>query len=168
MCDLFVHGTGGARYDRAMELWMMDWLGVEVGSIAVVTADVRLPLLPPDAIDLTAEQAMHEARALWHDPMGNGSSDAPSEVKRQLVAAINELPRNSPQRRAHFLAMHERLAAVRIDRRETIEAARLRAEKAKRHVNDLAIANRRDWPFPLYPDALMDELAVAARNAVGQ
>jgi hypothetical protein len=48
MCDLFVHGTGGANYDRAMERWIADWLGVTPGAIAVASADVYLPLCDPD------------------------------------------------------------------------------------------------------------------------
>ena len=36
MCDLFVHGTGGAAYDTVMEAWISSWLGVTPAPIGVV------------------------------------------------------------------------------------------------------------------------------------
>lgn len=68
MCDLFVHGTGGARYDRAMELWIHDWLGVDVAPIVVATATAHLPLGDPDEPRLDRDAEIAAARRLWHDP----------------------------------------------------------------------------------------------------
>jgi len=168
MCDLFIHGTGGAVYDRAMELWMKDWLGIDVGSIAVVTATLRLPLLPTDAelIDLAAAQAA--ARRWWHDPQrSENSAGGLDPAKREMLEAIQVAPRNSSRRRAAFIKMHEQLDALRQANGEAVHQALERVQKAKRQAADRAIARRRDWAFPLYPDAQINELAQRARREAG-
>ena len=43
-CELFVHGTGGAVYDKATERWIGAWLSARLAPSVSVTADVRLPL----------------------------------------------------------------------------------------------------------------------------
>ncbi len=161
MCDLFVHGTGGAIYDRAMELWVRDWLGVEAGSIAVVTADVRLPLSQDEeSIDLVS--AIGAARRAWHDPdLLNDPKprSGPSRTKEKLIREIEAMPRSSPLRRAKFLEMHDQLAQMRQSRAADLRAAQMRAEDGRRRAGDQAVAAKRDWTFPLYPTETIDELA---------
>jgi hypothetical protein len=156
MCDLFIHGTGGARYDRAMELWVRDWLGVEVAPIAVATATLRLPLMNEmNEIDL--ESARHEARRAWHDPDAT-RNPRPGHAKRAMLAEIDRRPRNTLQRRSAFHQMHDRLEELRIEHSDRVNAAQERVERARRVAADADVAQRRDWPFPLYPDAMIDEI----------
>jgi hypothetical protein len=179
MCDLFVHGTGGAIYDRAMELWMKDWLGIDVGSIAVATADLRLPLMSGQP-RLLAVDGEHDpqttpvkfvmwsrARNLWHDPEAPYRADAsgPGPVKTAMLKEIAMLPRNSIERRAAFRTMHEALGRLREANPGVLEAHR-NAELASRLDADLQIAQQRDWPFPVYPDAMIDDLAKAATKCL--
>jgi hypothetical protein len=166
MCDLFIHGTGGANYDRAMERWIKDWLGIDVGSIAVATADVRLPLTDDkDQIDVHA--ARMEARRLWHDPDSNEHSTHPSVPKRELLRVIEAAPRHSLARSSAFVTMHERLARLRAAHAEAITQSQQAVREAQRHAANLAIAQRRDWAFPLYPREMIDELNAEARLVAG-
>lgn len=165
MCDLFIHGTGGANYDRAMELWIREWLGVEVGSIAMATADVRLPLIEDDAEPIDVATALAQARRTWHDPLSDEDDAHPSANKARLLEAIAASPRDSSGRRAAFLAMHQELAAERGRREPRVRAVQARLETARRQSADMAIANRRDWAFSLYPHEMIDELAAQARAA---
>lgn len=167
MCDLFIHGTGGAAYDRTMEIWIKDWLGIDVGSIAVVSATLRLPLMPDGEERLDVEEQVRNVRRLWHDPEQDGPS-FPKAMKRAMLEEIDRLPRNSPQRKAAFLAMHERLQQMRAETRQLIEEAQQRVERAKRQAADWAIAQRRDWAFALYPSDMLDALASEAQRAVRQ
>src|SRR5690606_40978326 len=43
LCDLFIHGTGGGRYDQVTERWMYEWLKVKLAPMAVATASIHLP-----------------------------------------------------------------------------------------------------------------------------
>ena len=164
MCDLFIHGTGGAVYDRAMELWIQDWLGVGVGSKTIVSADLRLPLLSEEDSAVNVVQAVAAARRMWHDPESASSEGQRSARKMQMVSAIDQQPRNSLARRAQFVAMHQELESLRGKHADAISQTQNVAQQAKRLATDLAIAQRRDWAFPLYPPLMIDDLA----RAVGE
>lgn len=163
MCDLFIHGTGGARYDRAMERWIRNWLGVDVAPIAVTTATVTLPLMDHAPNDLDAARA--SVRKAWHDPEALTNETSLGECKRELLHEIERLPRNSPERKAAFFHMHHELSQLREQHRDAIEQARQAFERA-RHESDAAmIAQRRDWAFPLYDRESIDELVATVCDA---
>jgi hypothetical protein len=166
MCDLFIHGTGGANYDRAMERWIKDWLGVDVGAIAVATADVRLPL-GEGGVQLDVNEARALARRSWHDPASMSNQSHPSRDKSQLLESVNAASRNSLARHAAFVAMHERLSHERASRREDIERSRQVLRNAERHAANGRIAQRRDWAFPLYPREMIDAMNADARRVAG-
>lgn len=169
VCDLFVHGTGGARYDRAMEHWVRSWLGLEPAPIAVVTATLRLGLASPGGEGADVAAALAAARRAWHDPASSAARDIPGAgaVKRALLARIDGEPRGSAARRAAYLTMHERLGELRTEHAGEVEAARQRAAAALREAAAAPIADRRTWPFALYADEMIDELAEAVSDAVG-
>jgi hypothetical protein len=162
MCDLFIHGTGGAAYDVAMERWIRSWLGLEVGSIAVATATMRLPLMGNMVTVPNFRAALQEARHAWHDPMA--ADGRPSAAKRGMIAEIERAPRNSSERKAKFLAMHDQLQNWRHEQDAEVRSAQQRVEAMRRLASDLQIAMRRDWAFSLYPAAMLDRLNDRAQN----
>ena len=166
MCDLFVHGTGGARYDRAMEHWLDHWLGVRPASIAIATASLRLPLGTLDAEPVAVEVAQRAARRVWHDPETTDSMPGPE--KTALLAAINAAPRRSRDRLDAFRRMHARLEVLRGEQARRVADAREQVEVARRHAREAPIAARRDWAFPLYPPTMIDALAGSVGDLLKQ
>jgi hypothetical protein len=172
MCDVFIHGTGGANYDRAMELWIHNWLGVQVAPVAVATATLHLPLMN-DQQHMTAEQdshrtveqALHAARHAWHDPEAAAMQQQMGARKAELLQMIDALPRRSTKRKAAFFEMHRVLDELRTAHHDVVMHASQRAEQARRMVEDARIARRRDWPFPLYPIAMIDQLSQVISRA---
>jgi hypothetical protein len=171
MCDLFIHGRGGANYDRAMERWLEDWLGVRAGRIAAVSADVHLPLRDAAAAAvLDPHAARNRLRHLWHNPEAAVAdtsripSAMPGDRKQRALEKINQLERGDPRKRAAFLAMHEELAALRQNASAAIEKAEHDSENALRAAADERIAQRRDWAFPLYPPDQIDRLQEQVRS----
>jgi hypothetical protein len=164
MCDLFVHGTGGANYDRAMERWIGNWLGVQPSAIAIASADVFLPLRDPGEPAIDSVEATLEARRVWHDPEPT-NGEAPGPVKRELLEAIEQAPSGSLRRRKAFFSMHKQLDQLRGVHGGVVEQAQRRAERAHRQQKDASIAQRRDWAFPLYTDEQISELAAAVADA---
>lgn len=165
MCDLFVHGTGGAAYDRAMEIWLERWLGVRPAPIAVATATLRLPLRPEGAAAASSDRASSALRKLWHDPADEGR--APSKAKQAILERIRAAPRRSAQRRELFAMLHRYLAEARRTHESAIGAARDRLEHARRARAETPILERRTWAFPLYPRAMIDELAAEVARRAG-
>ncbi len=166
MCDLFVHGTGGARYDVAMERWAESWLGVTPAPAAVATATLRLPLRDRKERALPLAAARWRARRAIHDPEGAPASPGPR--KQALLAAINAAPRDSRERREAYRALHRELESLRGVRPQLAELAQRDVERAHRAARDAPIADRRDWPFPLYPPEMINALAQAIRAQIGK
>jgi hypothetical protein len=166
VCDVFIHGFGGARYDPAMEKWIESWLGAAPQPTVMVSATLRLTLASPDEARLDERNEQHRLRHLWHDPAASepskSSGDSKSQIsnlKLQMLNAIDAAPRNSIERRNLFLEMHERLAALRRERDDELAAARARLERARQQQRERDIVERRTWPFPFYPAAMIEELA---------
>lgn len=158
-CEVFIHGTGGAEYDRASEAWLRAWLTPKpwtdlLSRLARSTTATATLLLPLGVEPITEEEL---ARARWrahharHNPADLGDKAA-QQAKLAHVAMLRDLPRNSHARAEAFRTLHSSLVAARrghqqqladLDRAAADIAARARAGR---------IAADRTWPFPLYPE----------------
>jgi hypothetical protein len=167
MCDLFVHGTGGGRYDRAMELWIADWLGLTVAPKAVASATLTLDLQTNPPPPVTVAQAQRNLRRLEHDPESIEHERASiGPRKAMLLEAIQEAPRRSMARREAFHHLHETLRAMRDAAADAISAARRELEHAMQHDAEQPIVQRRTWAFPLYLTEQLDALHAAVRQRI--
>ena len=153
-CDLFLHGTGGARYDALMEGWIRQWLGLEVMPFMVVTADVRLPMPDLETISRLGQSLVARGRRAYHDPESlEAASAAPGPRKRAALQSIESAPRGSDARREAFVTMHETLATLRDNPRDASMAIADRVRDARR------TSARRDWDFIFHSDDVLDALA---------
>ena len=168
MCDLFVHGTGGARYDRAMERWLDGWLGLRPAPIATATASLRLPLGRPGERPVALVDAQRAARRAWHGPEAEAESgrQVPGPRKTDLLRAVNAAGRRSRERRRAYTRLHEALVDLRREHADSVDAARRGEAIARRQALEAPIVARRDWAFPLYPPEMIDDLAVEVRDRV--
>ena len=144
LCDVFIHGTGGARYDLAMERWIREAFGetarAALAPMAVATATRHAPLARfVPAFDAAATP--EALRALEQDPFGDDGA-----TKRALLAEIRG---NHAAKRSAFVAMRRRIAAARAARAAELAAlrARIAANAEARRIH--ALATDRTWPFPL-------------------
>lgn len=166
MCDLFVHGTGGAIYDRAMQLWIKNWLALDVSPIAVATATLHLPLGSPPEQRIDVAGVQQAMRRLWHDPQSGPTNESISSAKRDLIKQIEEAPRKSIERQQLFSKLQTYLNENRKINAKAIEKAQLQVEQAIRHQAEAPIIDCRSWAFTLYPREMIDELATAVHNSV--
>lgn len=159
--DLFVHGTGGRAYDRVMEQWMRDWLKLECAPMAVATANVFLPIAVP-AESEPVEQAIHTYRHVWHDPAAGEGGAHPSASKQAHLKAIEAMRNEDARaRREAFVEMHRVLASERSRCASALNRLARRIDHARCAARSRAVASRRDWGFPLYPDSVLRELRSA-------
>ncbi len=104
--DQFVHGIGGGRYDQVTDRLLSSHFGIDPPRFAVTTAT----LIFPGAVGQTrvcAPCVQQEGHKLRHDLLG--------DRKRQIVAAIDALPRRSVQRSLAFHNLHGALSAAAVD-----------------------------------------------------
>jgi hypothetical protein len=150
VADLFIHGRGGWRYDRVTERWFTTWLGVELRPMAMVSADLRLPI-GSDA------EPRERLRRRWHDPTWGGGSE-PSPEKTDRLRSIAAAGPRSRDRREAFLEMHAEL--------ERLRALNAVAPPPARGDDPAAVAARRDWTFPLHSPEAISALVGDVRRAV--
>lgn len=165
LCDLFIHGTGGAAYDRVTERWIELWLGRSLAPATMVTGDVLLPLQETGATDEQLAQARWRAHHARHDPAMLGEPSR-AEQKMALVAQIDRAPRLSEERAEAFGAMQALLASYRTDRREGLESLDDEVRRVERAVGARAIALDRTWAFPLHEQRAIDDLHHAVARAI--
>jgi len=143
LCDVFIHGTGGGRYDRAMERWIAATLGDEaraaLAPMMVVTATRHAPLAQfVPAFDASATP--EALRALEQDPFGDDG-----RTKGTLRAAIAG---SRAERRAAYVAMRRRIVEARAARAAELDAMRARIAANRVALEAHALATDRTWPFP--------------------
>ncbi|MBG81156.1 MAG: hypothetical protein CMJ39_10690 [Phycisphaerae bacterium] len=155
-CDLFIHGTGGARYDALMEGWIRQWLGLEVAPFMVVSADACLDLPDVETIARVGQELLAKGRRAYHDPESMevaAESSSPGPRKRAALESIESAPRGSTARREAYALMHETIAELREEPRESASRVADRVREARR------TTTRRDWDFIFYPEEVLDHLA---------
>ncbi len=169
LCDLFIHGTGGAVYDRAADDWIGAWLGEDLAPSVAITADVyrRLPVeAQRDATEDARDRAVWKAHSARHNPGLLGDTTAAAE-KRAMLDRIEQAPRDSVERLELYRAMHERLAEVRKAHREELNKIDTKARSLERGLAVRELECRRDWPSVFYPKETLDELASVIGASLG-
>ncbi|MEM7577913.1 MAG: hypothetical protein AAF328_10620 [Planctomycetota bacterium] len=167
-CGGFVHGTGGAVYDRAMEHWWKAWRNESLAPKAVATTDLVLDLPGP-----TADRD-ELARAVWwehHLPHNvdryPGVEAAHPELvaeKAGLLAAMLSDP-DRKRRRAAFNRIHAINATLTDAHHVLIDQAQKARRRAEAGLANAAIRRKRDWCFALYPQDSLRALRDAVRAA---
>jgi hypothetical protein len=182
VCDLFIHGTGGAGtdgnggYDAMTSDWLARWLPQTapippapptLAPVVTISATLLLPL--SERAPVTPEQV---ARARWlahrvaHDPTLLAEPGA-GLMKRALARLASDARRPHADRAALFA----RLRALTRDAadaqparvRRHADQARALAEQARA---DALLADR-TWPFPLHAPEALAALRAGLVHALG-
>ncbi|MBL8745912.1 MAG: hypothetical protein JNK58_06095 [Phycisphaerae bacterium] len=148
-CDLFIHGQGGAVYDRVTEAWMERWLGLRLAPTVMVSADVRLPFEEASVSESEVARAVWRAAHARHDPGLAGRDDLVPR-KRAMVETIRSLRERGEDARAVYLEMHRMLATYRDQERGRLGDLRDEAEKQVARLASAGIAGDRTWAFPFH------------------
>ncbi|MCA9312308.1 MAG: hypothetical protein KDA21_13925 [Phycisphaerales bacterium] len=158
-CDLFIHGTGGARYDLITEAWFRDWLGLELAPMVTVSADAFLDL-GVGKVETDAAWRAHHAR---HAPEMLGRTDV-ALGRRTIVDQIERAPRGSQLRRDAFRRLHDLLGSYRQAEAAALAELDARAAEAAARRGEADLERDRTWAFPLLRAEVLDALRDAFRS----
>ncbi|MGB9623723.1 MAG: hypothetical protein ACPMAQ_02580 [Phycisphaerae bacterium] len=160
-CDLFIHGIGGAKYDRITDRIIRSYYGVEPPAMACVSATLRLPLprSPVSRADLFA--ARRRVRDVRYQPE-RWAADIPEALPllAERLHAIEEserLRRDTDGRRDHSARreVFERLRGLNarlLALRPTVaDEARAELERLEHMARQDRIATGREYFFALFP-----------------
>lgn len=162
LCDIFIHGIGGGRYEPAADTWFKGWLGrAPPAPHIVVTATLRLNLSddaipPPERLS----RSVWLAHRALHDPAIVGD-EAAAKIKQESLEAIRRARRGGDDPAPAFRRMHQALEDYRARNADRIRALSDQADRDRFLLRSAAVAYARDWPFPLHEPA--DLAALAAR-----
>lgn len=154
VCDLFVHGTGGAMYDRVTDRWVQAWLGQTPPPFAMVTADVYVDHAALTRSAAALEQATVAVRTVRHD-------GGDPQLKQRLLAAIEALPRGGPERRQAFAQMHVQL------QQQSAQAAIAAEQQLAVVSTQHDVLARRDFPMVSMPQAVCEAFQATCDEAFG-
>ncbi|MDR7439055.1 MAG: hypothetical protein QN181_04060 [Armatimonadota bacterium] len=155
VADLFVHGVGGALYDRATDRLIYSLFAVDPPSFAVVTATFHLPLPGPE--DPSAQRARLQQRLyeLLHNPDRILEPRDPHlqnlvKEKWSLIRRLQEESLTRRERRAlthRIRAINQALSALLA---EEIQRVREALAQLERQEAAYAAATYRGYPFFLF------------------
>ncbi len=158
LADLFIHGIGGAKYDRISDAIIANYFGITPPEMACVSATLHLELPRTETTSETIRCLRRSLRDLEWNPQRGLAPDAGlttlinhrGRAVRQAMELREADPHNRIARRAAFLKVRElnhRLATVRSD-----ELVHLRAklERAQVDLGQNKVAMGREYFFGLY------------------
>lgn len=156
LCDLFIHGVGGGRYDRVTDDVIRRFYGVEPPAFVVASLTMYLPLgahvVGPDEVAAAKERV----NRLTHNPdalLDEVSFDDQSEreharglamEKARLVVEIAQPDADKKSLGARIRSVNEELASILAPLRESFEADVARLET---QMQASEIFTDRSYPF---------------------
>lgn len=163
-CDLFVHGIGGAKYDRITDDIFRGYYGCEPPEYVCVSATLRSPW-PMFAV---TEADVADARRRVRDWRFNPQRYCP-DLPPALLAEREDLIRRSDrlwqargprqQRREVFTAIRAVNAALTNSRPDVGHDLAARCDRLARQAESNAIAAGREYFYALQPGARLEMLA---------
>lgn len=175
VADMFIHGLGGALYDRITDDLIRDLWGIEPPVFGCVTATRRLSLPRCEGAAHDLQRARSELRELEWNPQRHLDGSRAGEVERQKWAAVaearrmrQEAPWDHRARRRLFLEIREanrRLAGLCSDR---AAAVREHLEHLLHDQRSAEWAASREYFYCLFPERDLADLTGRIREQCGK
>lgn len=171
-CDLFIHGTGGGRYDRVTDGVIRQFYGVEPPGFAVASATLALPVQGAVVTQADVSSAKEKLNRLKHHPDEalselNGRTDGIREAAAGLLSEKRELVRRIAEPDADKKALGVRIREVNAELAAMLAPLRAEHERALREAESgLAasdILTDRTYPLCFWPARVLQELAQSLR-----
>jgi hypothetical protein len=169
LADLFIHGLGGARYDRISDGIIADYYGVEPPAYACVTATLWLDLPRTDVTDRTIGALRRGLREMMFNPQRRLSPAPDIEpLLAQRAAAVERSrrlreadPGDHAARRRAFETIRRANSAMLAVRPEALSEWRRRLETGLDELRRNRLARSREYFFALYGRDRLQELLEA-------
>jgi len=160
LCDLFLHGIGGGKYDRVTDDLTARFFGVTLAPYAVVSATLHLPSVAARVSPADVGQVATRLRELaWQPERFLNPADDP-----QVAELLGEKARllAQPTARHHTRAWCQQVLAINAELQRTLapikdDNERLLAER-RGALRASRIWHARDYAFCLYPRDTLEEL----------
>ena len=169
LADLFIHGIGGAKYDRITDRIIEDYYETAPPAYACVSATLRLGLPVPEISEDEVKRHAHALRDLNFNPQRHlTATPETSDLLRQREEAVRlacELASTSPRdreaRRGAFAHIRVSSQILLKRRPEVRQRALRRLEQARHQLQQYRIAADREYFFGLHDRRDLAQLTAA-------
>jgi hypothetical protein len=170
LCELFVHGIGGAKYDQLTDAMIRRFFNIEPPAFVAATATMHLPIAV-DSTDLNrqGELKQHLRDLRFHPEVFLNSNHRP-QIEKWIAdkrGLIDQLNGKSPTQTQHQqiaqlndLLSHQLLNDVRQTENQIAET------KSRQNVAE--VTNWREYSYCLFPTSLATQLKKLATDALAE
>ncbi|MDA1053255.1 MAG: hypothetical protein O3C40_22615 [Planctomycetota bacterium] len=158
LCDLFIHGIGGAKYDQLTDAIIQRFFGFSAPDFLTVTATAKLPIehhAVSDAEILAIQLQLRELRFNPQRYLGS-SPEAASlvQAKQQLIAM--------PSQSGQGIERHRRIAQINDAMQPMVEQERIKLLHQRTNLIEQArvgkLLGSREFSFCLFPETTLQPL----------
>ena len=174
LADVFIHGIGGAKYDRITDQLIRRYCGIEPPAMACVSATLRMPMKRFAVRQADLVETRRKCRDVYYNPQRYLSAiagDVASRLTRRM-AAISESDRLGREDRLNRTARAEARRTIRKINAEllTVDAGMIdrmtaQADRIARQLDHNRVADSREYYFGLLPTDKLDQLVDALPSA---
>jgi hypothetical protein len=159
LCDLFVHGIGGGKYDELTDELMSRYFGIQPPAFLVLSATVYLPLPTFPVQTGDCQQLAHDLRDVRFNPQRHrdfaamaSATEKLLEEKQTWIDASSMKPGTGYERYRALRRLNSELEPF-----FTAATTRLRNDlkTCEEKLASNAVLRRRDYSFCLYPEATL-------------
>jgi len=169
LADLFIHGIGGAKYDRISDAIIADYYGVARPRMACVSATLHMDLPRTSVTVESLRDARHALRDIQHNPQRHlppgADIDPLLRQRRDAVQRGRELARKDPAghaaRRMAFDEIRELNTAILYLRRDALELRQAEIARVRRELQQSRVSQGREYFFGLFTRSGLEELLAA-------
>jgi hypothetical protein len=164
LADLFIHGIGGAKYDRVTDDIIRHYFGVEPPGMACVSATLCMDLPAQRVCPGEVTEMRRRLRDLQYNPQRYAGGSARREVEARARAVARSVwlrehdRRNRPARREVFGEIRNWNDRISEAIPEVHGELTARLDEIQRRAADNAVARNREWFFAALPREALELL----------
>ncbi|MBC8552716.1 MAG: hypothetical protein H8D23_24070 [Candidatus Brocadiales bacterium] len=161
--DLFIHGVGGAKYDLITDEIVREFFGVEPPEYATISATLHLPYKPLDASKEDVIVLKHVIKDVGYNPDRYASDKIMKDAEmRSMVSEKKELiakeSQDNIEKHQTFGRIKQLNSLMKEKIRPLIKEKEKEIENLEKKLRYNSIVTTRDYPFCIYPEAMLGEL----------
>ena len=159
LCDLFVHGIGGGKYDQLTDEIIRDFFGVEPPTLAIVTATHQLPINHTVFTKADIARLQNRLRDLnFHaEQFGDFADEHFKKFVDKKTRHWQEIPASGSKK-----AWHDEMESINAVLRRTLAQDRIELESEiramRQAVQKSGLLSSREFSFCLFGEGLIESL----------
>lgn len=158
LCDLFLHGIGGSKYDEVTDQIAVRLWGIKPPAYATLTATLHLPIEHDAAtpnqmteIEQTLRKLRYHPETFIENISANDAAQTAMATKQKAIT-ITKTKQNAAERHRLIESANTQLQAFVADKRQAV----LEEQRSlKERLRATAILDSREYSFSLFPEAYL-------------